>query len=128
YTPLRVCFLGRIESRKGVETVIDAMNLIPDLDVALHIYGIVQDSANRSVWNALKNGHSDARISFFDPVPHETVVSLLKKYHVLAMPTQYVETGPLVVLESLAAGTPVIGTNFGGIAEWIQHEENGLLV
>jgi len=28
----------------------------------------------------------------------------------------------------LAAETPVIGSNLGGIAEWIQHEKNGVLV
>jgi glycosyltransferase involved in cell wall biosynthesis len=38
------------------------------------------------------------------------------------------ETGPLVVLESFAAGVPVVGSNLGGIAEWVKHEKNGLLV
>ena len=38
------------------------------------------------------------------------------------------ETGPLVILKSFAAGTPVIGSNLGGIAEWVRHGENGLLV
>ena len=38
------------------------------------------------------------------------------------------ETGPLVILESFAAGTPVVGSNLGGIAEWVRHGENGLLV
>ena len=96
------------------------MKLIPELSIELHLYGITQSSADQSVWNALRNSHGDARISFFDAVPHDMVVPMLKTYHVLAMPSQYVETGPLVVLKSLAAGTPVIGSNFGGIAEWIR--------
>jgi glycosyltransferase involved in cell wall biosynthesis len=44
------------------------------------------------------------------------------------VPSRWMETGPLVVLESFAAGTPVIGSDLGGIAEWVQHEQNGLLV
>jgi glycosyltransferase involved in cell wall biosynthesis len=125
---LRVCFLGRIDGRKGSATLVNAMKLIPGVHIELHLYGITQGSDNQNVWDALKNSHGDARISFFDPVPHDMVVSMLRTYHVVAVPSQYVETGPLVVLESLAAGTPVIGSNLGGIAEWIQHEGNGLLV
>jgi glycosyltransferase involved in cell wall biosynthesis len=127
-TPLRVCFLGRIDGRKGSATLVDAMKLIPEVNLEVHLYGIGQSNANEDVWNSLKASHSDARISFFQAVPHEMVVPMLRNYHVLAVPSQYVETGPLVVLESLAAGTPVIGSNLGGIAEWIQHEKNGVLV
>ena len=38
------------------------------------------------------------------------------------------ETGPLVVLESFAAGVPVLGSDLGGIAEWITHDHDGLLL
>jgi glycosyltransferase involved in cell wall biosynthesis len=127
-TPLRVCFLGRIDGRKGSATLVDAVKLIPEVNVEVHLYGIGQSNANEAVWNSLKASHGDARISFFEAVPHDMVVPMLRNYHVLAVPSQYVETGPLVVLESLAAGTPVIGSKLGGIAEWIRHEENGLLV
>jgi glycosyltransferase involved in cell wall biosynthesis len=34
----------------------------------------------------------------------------------------------LVVLEAFAAGVPVIGSDLGGIAEWVTHEQDGLLV
>ena len=126
-TPLRVCFLGRIDGRKGLATLVAAMKLIPEVSIELHLYGIGQSNAD-SVWKTLKTTHGDARISLFDAVPHEMVVPMLRNYHVVAVPSQYVETGPLVVLESLAAETPVIGSNLGGIAEWIQHEKNGVLV
>ena len=46
----------------------------------------------------------------------------------MAVPSQCLETGPLVVLEAFAAGIPVIGSNLGGIAELVKHEVNGLLV
>jgi glycosyltransferase involved in cell wall biosynthesis len=126
-TPLRVCFLGRIDGRKGLGTLVDAMKLIPEVSIELHLYGIGQSNVE-SIWKTLKTTHGDARISFFDAVPHEMVVPMLRNYHVVTVPSQYVETGPLVVLESLAAETPVIGSNLGGIAEWVQHGRNGILV
>jgi len=44
------------------------------------------------------------------------------------VPSQLLETGPLVVLESFAAGVPVIGSALGGIAEKVVGGVNGLLV
>jgi glycosyltransferase involved in cell wall biosynthesis len=61
-------------------------------------------------------------------VPQAEVAALLRGYHVIAVPTRGVETGPLVVLEAFAAGTPVVGSRLGGIAELVEHEVNGLLV
>src|SRR6202035_2911089 len=66
--------------------------------------------------------------SFLAPVPNHNVIPLLARYHLLAVPSRWMETGPLVILESYAAGTPVLGSNLGGISEWIRDGENGLLV
>jgi glycosyltransferase involved in cell wall biosynthesis len=38
------------------------------------------------------------------------------------------ETLPLVILESMAAGVPVVSTNVGGVSEMIEHGQTGLLV
>jgi len=52
----------------------------------------------------------------------------MKQYDLLAVPSQWLETGPMVVLEAFAAGIPVMGSNLGGIAELVQHHVNGILV
>ena len=70
----------------------------------------------------------DARIRFRDPIPPTQIVECLRQYHVLAVPSRWMETGPLVVYEAFAAGVPVIGSNLGGIAELVEHGANGLLV
>jgi glycosyltransferase involved in cell wall biosynthesis len=127
--PLRVAFLGRANKDKGADTLIRALRAAPDLAIELHLYGLTQTAADQVYWNALRlDAANDNRIAFLPPVPNGDVVSLLKDYHLLAVPSRWLETGPLVVLESLAAGTPVVGSNFGGITEWVRHEENGLLV
>ncbi len=46
---------------------------------------------------------------------------------VLLYPTQ-ADNLPLVILESMACGTPVIASNLGGISEIIQHGDNGFLI
>jgi glycosyltransferase involved in cell wall biosynthesis len=52
----------------------------------------------------------------------------MKEYDLLAVPSQWLETGPMVVLEAFAASIPVMGSNLGGIAELVQDNVNGILV
>jgi glycosyltransferase involved in cell wall biosynthesis len=70
----------------------------------------------------------DGRIRLLEPVPVEGVRKTLEQYDMLAVPSQGMETGPLVVLEAFDAGIPVLGSAVGGIAELVQHGVNGLLV
>jgi glycosyltransferase involved in cell wall biosynthesis len=128
-TPLRVAFLGRADKVKGIDTLIKAVRGAPKLGVELDLYGITQSLGDQAYRMALENlAAQDTRIRFLPPVPHEKVVSLLASYHLLAVPSRWMETGPFVVLEAFAAGTPVLGSNLGGIAEWVTHEKNGLLI
>ncbi len=127
--PLRVAFFGRADYAKGVETLISAVKAAPELRIELHLYSVIQGSGDQRYQLELKSlAAQDPRISFLSSVPHEDVISRLAGYHLLAVPSRWMETGPLVILESFAAGTPVIGSKLGGIAEWVQHGQNGLLV
>ncbi len=128
-SPLRIAYLGRLDSTKGIDILIRALRLLPIDSVKLHLYGIVQSTGGTAYLEHLKNlAAGDPRIVFCPPVPSAQVISLLRNYHILAVPSQCLETGPLVVLEAFAAGIPVIGSRRGGIAELVKHEVNGLLV
>ena len=70
----------------------------------------------------------DKRIEFHPPVPSTKITATLREYDLLAAPSQWLETGPLVVLEAFAAGTAVIGSRLGGIAELVRDGFDGILV
>jgi glycosyltransferase involved in cell wall biosynthesis len=128
-TPLRVAFLGRADKVKGADTLIKAIGAAPDMNIELHLYGVTQNAADQEYWDELQRlAADDSRVRFLPPVPNHQVVPLLKGYHIVAVPSRWFETGPLVVMESLAAGIPVVGSRLGGIAEWVRHQDNGLLV
>jgi glycosyltransferase involved in cell wall biosynthesis len=78
--------------------------------------------------NLVRRAADDSRISFLPALPQEEVVDRLAEYDALAVPSQWMETGPLVVYDAFAAGIPVIGADRGGIAELVEHERDGLLV
>jgi glycosyltransferase involved in cell wall biosynthesis len=122
-----IAFFGRLDPTKGIHILIKALAAAPELLVSLDIYGISQ--ASDTYIQKLKTlAAKDHRITFKPPVPTEKVISTLTNYDLLAVPSQWLETGPMVVLEAFAAGVPVIGSNLGGIAELVKSEINGILV
>jgi len=59
-------------------------------------------------------------------VDHASLKVRLKEASFLALPTRE-DNCPMVVLEAMAAGVPVLASAVGGVPDLIQHEVNGLL-
>ena len=126
---LRIAFLGRLTILKGPDLLIRAVRSLRDADLELHLYGITQSDSEIQFLQELRAmAAADDRIVFHPPVPPSDVLTLLRSYDVLAVPSQLLETGPLVVLEAFAAGVPVIASDLGGLRELVQDGVNGLLV
>src|ERR1700759_764991 len=70
----------------------------------------------------------DRQITFKDTVGPEQVLGVMQRYDALAVPSKWLETGPLVVLEAIEAGVHVLGANLGGIAELVDNGITGTLL
>jgi glycosyltransferase involved in cell wall biosynthesis len=126
---VKIAFVGRIDILKGIHVLIDAMRSLPEARIVLDIFGSPQSDANLAYRDELiRRATGDGRIFFKGSLPPHEVVPRLKEYDFLAVPSQWMETGPLVILEAFAAGIPVIGWRTGGIANLVQDEVNGLLI
>jgi glycosyltransferase involved in cell wall biosynthesis len=124
-----IAFLGRLDPTKGVHVLIEALKSLPQVNITLDIFGVSQSSANSAYLSKLRSDAiKDPRIAFHDPLPQDQVVPRLQHYDFLAVPSQWMETGPLVALEAFAAGIPVIGWDLGGLGELVRHGKNGLLI
>ena len=53
---------------------------------------------------------------------------MLLSHQVLCAPSQWLETGPLVALEAMAAGLHVLGSDMGGLRELVEPGEGGTLI
>jgi len=127
--PLRLVFLGRLDPTKGVHVLIEALQLDKSLPVALDVYGTAQGESGAAYAARVKTlAGNDARVCFCSPILADEVVPALRQYDLLAVPSQWLETAPLVVPEAFAAGIPVLGSNLGGIAELVDDGVNGILV
>lgn len=126
----RIGFLGRWHPTKGIHVLLEALRRLPaDLPVEVAIYGMASNAEDRSYRDRLVAAHgADPRLRIEEPVPREGVAQVLAGLDLLAVPSTWMETGPLVVLEAQAAGVPVLGSNLGSIAELVRHGQDGWLV
>lgn len=122
-----VLFLGRLHARKGVDVLLDAFALLPSQTGAKLVIAGDGDERPALAAQAARLRLAD-RVCFVGSATGETKVWLLKHARCVAIPSRTWEAFPLVVLESYAAGRPVIGTAIPGLADLIQPEQTGLLV
>lgn len=123
--PLRIAFVGRIQHQKGVHLLVEALKAFMPEQVVLDIYGKEEDSDYyrqcRTDSKELKN------VNWKGAIARDQVLSMLKNYHLLCLPSAFSEMSPLVVQEAFAAGIPVLASKVYGNAEQIKHGWNGLL-
>jgi rhamnosyl/mannosyltransferase len=120
-----VLFVGRLVRYKGVDVLIEAMRGISASAVIVGDGPERRDLQNRA--RAL--GLSD-RVKFLGEVSDDELAALYRACDLLVLPSvTRQEAFGLVQLEAMAAGKPVISTDLGTGAGWVnQHGETGLVV
>jgi glycosyltransferase involved in cell wall biosynthesis len=126
----RLGFLGRCDPVKGLPVLLDAVARLPrDLAFELIVYAVANGEQERHLRDRLMaKTVGDPRIKFMPAVPRTEIPAVLASFDMLAVPSQWQETGPLVVLEAQSIGVPVLGSDLGGIAELVAPGIDGALV
>ncbi len=111
-----IIFVGRMDEKKGIAELIEAFKAFPELK--LHIVGPDSNGLLTDVreTNIIKHGELD----------HDKTIEIMRDMDALVLPS-YSEGFPLVVLEAMAAGLPVIATDVGSIREMIE-DKGGVLI
>jgi glycosyltransferase involved in cell wall biosynthesis len=124
---LVVGFVGRLEHYKGVHVLLEAIAQIPrHLPLRLRVAG--SGTEPEYLRKLILAAGQDKRIEFLGSISRTEVTDFLCSIDVLAVPSNYMETGPLVVLEAHAFCVPVMGADLGGISERIRDGVDGWLL
>lgn len=125
---IRIGYIGQIIYVKGIHTLIEAFGAQEMNGRAeLHLYGNYQsDTAYYQTLQKISNLNPKA-VFYHGPFPHEELGAILADIDILVVPSLWHENNPRVIQEAFASKTPVIASDVGGIAEYIQPEVNGLL-
>jgi glycosyltransferase involved in cell wall biosynthesis len=127
--PLRLLLLARWDPVKGVDTAVRAVHALPaETQVELRVHGVPVAGAEEYEKRVRQLAEGDARIRIDGPLPHDRIGEALAEADVLLVPSNWLETGPLTVLEAQAAGLFVLGSRRGGIAELVDEDDAGELV
>lgn len=125
--PLRIGFLGRWTPDKGLHILVEAIKRLPaDIPLELVVYAIPQNESFRQ--QVLQRIDGDPRIKLAKELSRAEIPQAIANCDAIAVPSQWLETGPVVVLEAHANGLPVIGSDLGGIAEKVKSGVDGLLI
>jgi glycosyltransferase involved in cell wall biosynthesis len=120
-------FVGRLRIRKGVEVLLAALPALRRRFPAVRLL-VAGDGEHRAALEgrAVELGLGSA-VAFLGRADASRVRSLLVGARALVVPSTY-EGMPLVVLEAMAAGVPVVASRVSGIPEVVEEGETGWLV
>ncbi len=118
---LRIGAVGRLDPQKGLDVLIEAMRSLPGCRLVL-----VGDGPDRAKLEALVKARAlGDRVEFAGWIDGPWTAKWA--FDVVAMPSIN-EGFPLVIVESMLAGIPVVASDVGGIAEIVVPGSTGLLV
>ena len=119
YKPF-VFYAGRLESYKGIKTLIEACSKI---GLRLLIAG--DGSFKNYLTKYIKNHKLDVKL--LGKIPKKELANYIRNSICVVVPSEWHENFPFAVTESLFLGTPVIGSSMGGIPELIRNGYNGYI-
>ncbi len=138
-----VLYAGRLERLKGVETLLKAFALLPEVRspwaAPARLLVVGGDSTNgalesrahagerrRLMLRARDLGIAEA-VQFLGPVGHDALPEYYSLADVCVMPS-FTESFGLVALEAQACGTPVVASRVGGLALLVKDGVTGFTV
>jgi glycosyltransferase involved in cell wall biosynthesis len=133
-TPIRLLTVSRIDPRKGLQVLpaVVAALTARGHDVTLDIVGPTVGAPGAAEAAAIQGEAQRlgvaARVRLAGAIPLSGLLALYRSYDLFVLPTLPGEGIPRVLLESMAAGVPVVTTAVAGIPGLVEHERNGLLI
>lgn len=115
-----IVYAGRTSPEKGVQVLLDAWERADTADLQLEIIGRTHPS--------LRTARRLPGVEFIGELNHEDVQDKLVRARALVFPSLWYEGLPMVLLEAMAAGLAVAGSNIGSVTETLGHQPHDLLV
>ena len=118
-------FLGRMSPDKGAHR---AVAVALEAGMPLKIAGKCAEPAEQEYFDSMVRPHLGDGREYVGEVTHGEKVELLRAARATLFPIEGEEPFGLVMIESMACGTPVIATRWGAVPEVIEHGRTGLIV
>lgn len=111
-------YYGRLSHEKGVEMVIEAFKQLPQTKLKIVGTGPIEK-------DLMQGAKGTNNIEFLGFKSGEELHQLVQGAQFVIVPSQWYENNPMTIVESYSFGTPVIGSDLGGIPEIIEESKTG---
>jgi len=119
-------YAGVLEKHKGIMNLIDVYKEVSgEVNAKLLIVGA--GSLRDEIREYIKRKKLETKIVLLSWVEHSLLYHLLKDANALIMPSIWPENCPLIAIEALSVGTPIIVSNKGGLPEIAEKIDKGLI-
>jgi glycosyltransferase involved in cell wall biosynthesis len=118
-------YIGTLVEHKGVHILIEAFNRLGPAAAELRIYGDLHVFPQYTA--RLQALATHPAITFAGGFDNREAGRILTEVDALVVPSLWFENSPLTIHEALLAGVPVIASRLGGMAEYVEHGQTGLL-
>ena len=105
-----ILYVGRLSLEKGIQVLLDAWGALAEHELKLIVVG------DGPLLGELRQRASES-VSFLGPQPAEHVQKLMLEARALVLPSVCYEGQPMVLVEALACGLPVIASAVGALPE-----------
>lgn len=125
---LRILFLGNVIYRKGLHTLLDAVQSLTS-EVTVDVIGSLdsEPAYTKQIRSSIARNNLSSCVSLHGPLDREPLIEKLTSAHVLVVPSSYEGFG-IVYLEGMCFGLPGIGTTAGAAGEIIEPGTTGYLL
>ncbi len=129
---MRILFLSNLRDGKGHDDLLAALGRLGERAAGWHVRFVGEyDEQTRAEFEEWVGAHPDPapRVELVGPRTGAAKARELAWADLFAFPSRYRNEGqPLVVLEALAAGLPIVSTRHRGIPDTVREEREALLV
>ncbi|WP_050527535.1 glycosyltransferase [Pseudorhodobacter aquimaris] len=123
----RLVAIGRLAEQKGFSLLIEAMALAAPTNPDLHLTLVGDGPLRPEIEAMIAANHLEARVTLAGWQDEAGVLQALADATALILPS-FAEGLPMVVMEAMAAGRPVIATAIAGVPELVVSGETGWLI
>lgn len=124
---LELLYVGRLSVEKGVDVLIEAAALLRERGVSFHLRIAGSGAAEQALRDHAAALQLDNMVEFIGPRPRKELGALYRSADIVCVPSRS-DPLPTVVLEAMAAGVAVVGSDVGGIPFMVQRGLTGWLV
>jgi len=113
-SPPIISYVGRLSRQKGLDTLVKAINQLQERLSLFKVYIVGDGELKPMLQNMVCEYGLEDKITFTGAIPN--VVDYYQRSWIIVMPSYY-EGLPLVLLEAIACGVPVVASPVGGILD-----------